>query len=89
MFENILKARLKICEYASLCYWDGIVHNFLYFLCTQLTKFVFFSHAFFVDETWFLTKEFVPSNICRINFHGRSNVCLMAGNPDTVTQSES
>ena len=41
---------------------------------------------FFDDETWLPRKKI---DICRINFHIRSNVGIMAGNRDTVNQSES
>ena len=34
-------------------------------------------------------KIFTPSHICRINFHTRSNVGIIAGNRDTVNQPES
>ena len=46
---------------------------------------LFLSHPYFLDETW-LQKEF---DICLIDFHVRSNVSIMAGNRDTVSQSES
>ena len=37
---------------------DGIVRNFLYFFCRQLTEFAFFSSIFFfVDETWLTIKK--------------------------------
>ena len=48
----------------------------------QLTEFVFcFCHTFFM-----LTILGFP---CRINFHIRSNLGIMAGSLDTVKQSES
>ena len=33
------------------CYWDGIVRNFLYFFCRQLTD-------FFANGAWLPTKIF-------------------------------
>ena len=40
----------------------------------------FFIH-FFVDETWLSAKTFVLSDLWGIQFHTRSNVGIMAGNP--------
>ena len=42
--------------WAFRCYWDGIVRNFLYFFCRQLTQFVFFLIHYFDDETWLRRK---------------------------------
>ena len=44
---------------------------------------------FFADGAWFPTKKFMSRHICRINFHIRSNVDVIAGNRDGVNQSES
>ena len=60
--------------FCCCCYWDGIVRYFFYFFCTQLSEHViFFLIHFFADETWLPTKKkIMPSHICRINFHIRS-----------------
>ena len=47
---------------------------------------LFFSHPFVCRRNLASHKEF---DIYRINFHIRSNVSIMAGNRDTVNQSES
>ena len=46
-----------------------------------------FSHPFFDGKTWLPSEKKI--DIYRINFHIRSNVGIMAGNRDTVNQSES
>lgn len=48
-----------------------------------------FFYQFFDDETRLPAKNFMPSDICRINFRIRSNTSTMAGNLDTANQSES
>ena len=45
-----------------------------------------FFHQFFVELP---TINFMPSDICRVNFHLRSNIGIMAGNRETVNQPES
>ena len=47
------------------------------------------SPNFFSTELGVPQKKFMPSHICRINFHIKSNVGIIAGNRDTVNQSES
>ena len=46
----------------------------------------FFSSTFLTTKLGSAEKQF---DICCINFHIRSNVGIMAGNRDTVNQSES
>ena len=68
-------------------YWYSWIQTFAeYFFCRQLTEFDFFLIHCFVDETWLRTQQL---DICRINFHIRSNVGIMTGYRDTVNQSES
>ena len=47
------------------------------------------SPIFWPTEPGFSQKNFTPIHICRINFHIRLNVGIIAGNRDTVNQSES
>ena len=47
------------------------------------------SPIFLPTEPGFPQKNFTRSHICRTNFHIRSNVGIIAGNRDTVNQSES
>ena len=63
--------------------------QFLVFLLQTVHRICFYLIQFSVDETWLPTKNFILSDICRINFHIRSNLGIMAGTRDTVNQSES
>ena len=49
----------------------------------------FFSIRCLSTKLGFPQKKTMPSDICNINFHVRSNAGIMAGNRDTVNQSES
>ena len=53
----------------------------------NLFCFLLFLIQILVDEAW--DKTFHRKQICCINFHKRSNAGIMAGNRDTVNQTES
>ena len=63
--------------------------QFLVFRLQSVHRICFYLIQFSVDEIWLPTKNFILSDICRINFHIRSNLGIMAGTRDKVNQSES
>ena len=64
------------------CYWDGIVRDFYYFFCRQLNEHVFFSSTFLLTKLGFPQKKIMPSHICGIAFHIRSE------SPDTQVRKD-
>ena len=69
MFE-ILQLLRETVDYSHselfcCCYWDGIVRNFLYFFCRQLTKVAFFWPTV---GAWLPTKTLYAQPACQAPF---------------------